>query len=332
MPEISIIVPVYNLERYLRECLDSIGNQTFSDWECILVDDGSSDSSGAICDEYAARDSRFRVIHQANGGVSVARNTGLDACRGRYIGFVDPDDYAHSDLFKRLHDLIVEYDADVAQVGIEKLYTTYTEKQTLVNAVTVYNRGEVAAELIYERRMPSYLWNKLFKREVIDTRFPVGQLYEDIYTISAWTRNIHKLVAAPDTLYFYRQRKGSITKSYVQTRMDYIRSIMYRASLFREMEPESVSEEMVNRYMWTGVIRAAKYIARYEKDPKIRIENIRKISVWENLAEPKLKYLGLKRWFRASLLSKNPTLFIRIIRMSYMFHIQAHRQTGNLFD
>ena len=329
MPEISIIVPVYNMEKYLRECLDSIVDQTFSDWECILVDDGSSDNSGTVCDEYAARDTRFRVIHQPNSGVSAARNTGLDACRGRYIGFVDPDDYAHVHLFQRLHDLLVEYDADVAQVGIEKLYTTYMERLPLVNAIEVYNRGEVAAELIYEKRIPSYLWNKLFKREVIDARFPVGQLYEDIYAITLWARNIRKLVAAPDTLYFYRQRKGSITKSFVQTRMDYIRSIMHRARLLREMEPESVSEKMVDRYVWTGMIRAAKYISRYEKDPNIRMDSVRKISgLGKTVAAPKLKDFGLKLWLRAQLLRTCPIGFIGLIRIRF----QKDVQNSNLFD
>ena len=95
-PQISVIVPVYQAEAYIRRCLDSIVNQTFQDWECILVDDGSKDNSGAICDEYAVKDSRFRVIHQTNRGVSVARQVGLDASKGEYIAFADPDDWVET--------------------------------------------------------------------------------------------------------------------------------------------------------------------------------------------------------------------------------------------
>ena len=147
-PEISIIVPVYNALPYLRPCLDSIASQAFSDWECILVDDGSCDGSELICDEYAARDTRFRVVHRANGGVAAARNTGLAACRGKYIGWVDSDDLIHEGLFQRLHSLIIEHDADVAQVGMESLYVSHTSPRPFVETVVVYNRKQTVAELL----------------------------------------------------------------------------------------------------------------------------------------------------------------------------------------
>lgn len=118
-PEISIIVPVYNVERYLGECLDSIKSQTFTNWECILVDDGSPDKSIDICEKYSAGDSRFKVVRRSNGGLSAARNTGLSYARGNFISFVDSDDIVYPEYLSRLHSLMIEYDADVVQVGYE---------------------------------------------------------------------------------------------------------------------------------------------------------------------------------------------------------------------
>ena len=114
-PKVSIIVPVYNTEKYLRRCLDSIAAQTFTDWECICVDDGSPDAGGAMLDAYARRDARFRVIHQENGGVSRARNAGLDAARGEWIAFVDSDDWV-----EKLYITDVEDEADLFRVGLSR--------------------------------------------------------------------------------------------------------------------------------------------------------------------------------------------------------------------
>lgn len=114
-PKISVIVPVYNTARYLARCLDSIAAQTFADWECICVDDGSTDESGAMLDAYARRDARFRVIHQENGGVSRARNAGLDAARGEWIGFVDSDDWVEPETFALAHEAAAAHNADLVQ-------------------------------------------------------------------------------------------------------------------------------------------------------------------------------------------------------------------------
>lgn len=122
MCEISIIVPVYKVEPYLRKCVDSILAQTFTDFEVILVDDGSPDNSGKICDEYASKDSRVRVIHKKNGGLSSARNAGIDVARGKYLGFVDSDDYIEKDMYELLYDNIVKEQADLSICGIYDVY------------------------------------------------------------------------------------------------------------------------------------------------------------------------------------------------------------------
>ncbi len=118
---ISIIIPVYNVERYLRECIDSIIAQTYKNLEIILVDDGSSDKSGEICDEYSKKDSRIKVIHKKNGGLSDARNVALDIAKGDYIGFIDSDDYIEKDMFQILYNLAEEYNAEISSISFYKM-------------------------------------------------------------------------------------------------------------------------------------------------------------------------------------------------------------------
>lgn len=317
-PEISIIVPVYNAIPYLRPCLDSIASQSFSDWECILVDDGSCDGSELICDEYAARDTRFRVVHRANGGVSAARNTGLSVCRGKYIGWVDSDDLIHNDMFQRLHSLITEHDADVAQVGMESLYASHTEPRPFVETVVVYNRRQAVAELLNGKRIESYLWNKLFRRNIIDFVFPEGMTFEDAYVSPLWLRNIGKMVCAPDILYSYRNRKGSISKRFIETRIDFIHAMLNCARQLQEIEHSDTIDWFANKYIWRSFVRTGKWIARSEDDSTARQDAINKISVLAKTApKPKLRYIGLKLWRRAKLLRNHPCIFIKFIRIQF---------------
>lgn len=175
MVTLSVIVPVYNVEPYLRRCLDSIENQTFADWECIIVDDGSPDGSAAICDEYAARDGRFRVIHQQNKGVSAARNAGLDAAKSEWISFVDSDDWIDVETYENAVRRAEEAGADVLIFGYalsdgKKDFATYVPKNGILNAPT-----ELA-----EWQGPCA---KLFKKSTLHTvRFPAGiTIAEDLY-------------------------------------------------------------------------------------------------------------------------------------------------------
>lgn len=333
-PEISIIVPIYNVERFLHESLDSIEAQTFRDWECILVDDGSPDNSGAICDEYVARDKRFRVLHLENGGVSAARNAGVAAARGKYIGFVDPDDHAFPDLFLRLHELITTYDADMAQVSYEDVYTTFSRPRHLVKEKKVMERKEVLRELFYDREIPNYLWNKLLRREVITGPFKVGKCFEDISAFTAWAVNIKRAVLVPEILYHYRRRKGSIVHANFSRHMlDYVDALLERGKRFREIEPGALSDEEVCRFQWQTVLTAGKTVARLEKDFKVRDAVVRQISeISKGLPLPRVKCLGLKKWWRSRLLLDDPRRFIRMMRLVYKTDFHAHYCFRNLFD
>lgn len=333
-PEISIIIPVYKVEKYLRECLDSISSQTFGDWECILVDDGSPDRSGEICAEYAARDPRFHVIHRENGGVSVARNDGLEVSRGRFISFIDPDDIAHPEMMARLRELLISHDADVAQVSYELLFKSFKKEKPLVDSVIDLDRGKVAQELLYGRKLPCYVWNKMFRREVIDTHFPDGMVFEDMYVMSQWVGNIRKMVISPEILYTYRQRCGSIVNSnYAENRLEYLKSVFRLAYSLRALEPLNVSDKVVYKCVWKGVICAGKNISRYVDDATTRVGAVSKVGILcRDIHIPSVRSLGIKTWLRIHLLRANPKAFSRMMRFVYIFSSHKYKRINNQFD
>ncbi len=212
MPTISVIVPVYKVEKYLKDCVESIKCQTFTDIEIILIDDGSPDNCGNICDELALTDSRIKVIHQSNAGLSGARNTGIDASNGQYICFVDSDDLIAPTYCEKLYNLLVntEYDFSFCNVlrfddGNEPIVES---SQTFVKTI-----GNVDyLKMQFERKTEFGVWNKLFKKELFNTiKFAVGKLHEDVIFSADLVSNFNSgIIYTNEKLYFYRQRKGSI--------------------------------------------------------------------------------------------------------------------------
>ncbi len=226
--KLSIIVSVYNVEKYLRECLDSILCQEFSDFELIIVNDGSTDDSLAICNEYKTKDRRIRVIDKSNGGVSSARNAGIDVALGEYIAFVDSDDYIVPSMFNIMLSTMIKDDLDIicADTCVEmegrlKLNLLYKEERRWT--------GEEALHEILCDRLDNSSCNKLYRRDLFSTiRYPEGRVFEDVATI-------YKLVAAsrrvgyiPQALYHYKRRKGSIISSSFDKRGRYHAFLSYR--------------------------------------------------------------------------------------------------------
>lgn len=215
-PEISIIVPVYKVEAYLRKCVDSILAQTFQDFELILVDDGSPDSCPAICDEYEHKDIRVRVLHKPNGGLSDARNAGLAVARGRYVGFIDSDDWISEDMFELLYQAIKEHDADIA---VSCHYTVTDNQPTRMNdfgRTAVLNQFQAIGEILKDREIKSYAWDKLYKTELFtnnDILYPVGFNYEDIYATYQLFMHASKVVLVNEPTYYYLRRDSGITGS-----------------------------------------------------------------------------------------------------------------------
>lgn len=221
---ISVIVPVYNVEQYLPRCLDSLLGQSFSDLEVILVEDGSVDTSGIICDAYAARDSRIRVIHKDNGGLSQARNVGLAAATGKYVGFVDSDDYVETDMFQTLYENMLRFDAQISVCGVYDCYPN----QTITTADTTSTfavDGVEALEMALESRdFPLYVWNKLYERRIFEgIRFPEGKVYEDAFVMIPLLDRAKRVAVTMEPKYHYMRRAGSVTtKPYSPADLDII--------------------------------------------------------------------------------------------------------------
>lgn len=210
---LSIIIPVYHVAAWLPATLDCVLEQTYRDFELILVDDGATDGSGQICDDYAAKDPRVRVIHQKNAGVSAARNVGVAAARGEYIGFVDSDDIIEKDMFACLMSLAEEHGAEVAQCQHDRADTLNGAART--GEVRVMD-GQEFVRRMFTKKGGAYtnqvaLWSKIYKKELFDgIVFPVGQVYEDEQETYKLCLKAVRLVETDDVLYHYIKREDSI--------------------------------------------------------------------------------------------------------------------------
>ena len=244
---ITIIVPVYNVEKYLRKCIDSILCQTYENLQIILVDDGSTDDSGAICDEYGVKDNRIEVIHKANGGLSSARNAGLNIAIGEYVAFVDSDDYIANDMVETACNAITCQNADICIFNIKWIY----ENGDVYDKVSP---SPISDELITKDQAfnklcsSTYFYyvtvvNKLYKRAVFNNlRFPVGKLHEDEFTVHYIFNACEKIVSVKKELYFYVQRENSIMHSRVSIkRLDGAWAFLDRSRFFKERHLKEMS-------------------------------------------------------------------------------------------
>ena len=215
--KISVIVPVYKVEKYLNKCVDSIINQTYKNLEIILVDDGSPDNCGKICDEYAKKDSRIKVIHKENGGVSSARNAGLDVVTGDYIGFVDSDDWIEPDMYEFLIKLVDIYNADVAQCGFIRDDGKFSFKNVSTrNDNIILNSNEVIKRLTGNYCHRS-LWDKIYKKELFNELYFEDNLAyaEDTYINYKIFKKINRLVYSNNIKYHYFINEKSCVKSII---------------------------------------------------------------------------------------------------------------------
>lgn len=180
---ISIVVPVYGVEGYLDRCITSILMQTYCNFELILVDDGSRDASGRICDEYAMNDSRIIVIHKKNGGLSDARNAGIDISKGKYITFIDSDDYVENDYLEVLHKAIKKNNSDISICSYQSVYENGKILKQNENYCKVLSPEEMCEEILYQTNFNVSAWAKMYKIELFSNiRYPVGKIFEDAFT------------------------------------------------------------------------------------------------------------------------------------------------------
>ena len=251
MPLISVIVPIYNVEKYLDRCVDSIINQTYKSLEIILVDDGSPDNCPQMCDDYAKKDSKIKVVHKENGGLSDARNVGMKVATGEYVSFIDSDDYISLDFYETLLQTMIDNDSDIVECSVVKFYENekfdeYSDDLKVTNYETV----DALDGLISENPFKQHVWNKLYKSSVaLDIPYAVGKLNEDEF----WTYQIFgkakKVTRINKTMYYYFQRGSSIMgNGYNIRRLDALEGKMNRQAYIEKNFPTLATKAKVDLY------------------------------------------------------------------------------------
>ncbi len=235
---ISVIVPVYKVEKYLDQCVSSIVNQTYKNLEIILVDDGSPDNCPAMCDAWAEKDSRIRVIHKENGGLSQARNVGLALATGEYIGFVDSDDWIAADMYECLLSTAHKYNCQIAACDVCFVAEGDTPPETKAGELRICGSEEALEDLTQGSGFRAVAWNKLYRRDVLDgIRFPVGRLHEDEFVTYKALARAAQLAFVNTPMYFYLQRQGSIMSTFDARHLDALDAYWERLCFLQENYP-----------------------------------------------------------------------------------------------
>lgn len=249
---ITVIVPVYAVEPYLDRCVQSIVNQSYKDLEVILVDDGSPDRCPAICDSWADKDNRIRVIHKANGGLSDARNAGMHIASGSYIAFVDSDDWIAPEMLERLLFAINKDESDIAACTVKMIWEDGFKEQLLtVSANCVLNKEEAQEALLAESLLKQPVWYKLYKRETIQTlSFEVGRYHEDVFWSYQAIGNANRISIIDYVGYYYLQRRESIMgEGYSVKNLDVIKAYEQRYKYIAEYFPELEIKARINIFL-----------------------------------------------------------------------------------
>lgn len=229
MELITVIVPVYCVEPYLDQCVESIVNQTYSNLEIILVDDGSPDGCPEKCDTWAMMDSRIKVIHKNNGGLSDARNYGLESASGEYISFVDSDDWLAPNFYEVLFNALQKEQAQISACSIKWAYDDHVDSDCNIYKQKVYTSEEAMNTLIQGDCFYAVVWNKLYSASLLEgIRFPVGKLHEDEFVTYKIMGRAKKLTLCVETEYFYRQRQGSIMQEWSIRHLDALEAFFER--------------------------------------------------------------------------------------------------------
>ena len=220
---ISVIIPVYNTAEQLPRCVNSVCNQTYQELEIIIIDDGSTDGSGELCDTLARHDSRIRIIHRDNQGLSAARNTGMRSAKGEYIAFVDSDDWISPVMLETLYSTLIRNNADIAECGFSAMFSNHTQHFTGFSGKTIVaDRYEAIIGLTLWDSFYSVVWNKLYKKECTrNVSFPVGRVHEDEFTTWKFIRNAERIVSVDASFYYYdRTRNDSIIARLTDNTLD----------------------------------------------------------------------------------------------------------------
>lgn len=263
---VSVIVPVYNVENFICECIDSILNQTYNYLEIILIDDGSKDRSGELCDKYANIDNRVTVIHKKNGGLSDARNYGLNIASGDFVSFIDSDDYVDNNYIEELLMAIVSNNSDIAVAAIQHFNEKRMLNKRKIETECSLSKDEAIKELFYSKNISNSVCNKLFKRHLFDNiRFPINKLYEDEYVTYKLFHLAQKVSFVNKVSYYYRFNAKSITHSkFSEKELDRVYASIEKIDFCKRYYPSYVS--LVQCYLVYDCISAIIKMDKYDKN------------------------------------------------------------------
>ncbi|MFA1820241.1 glycosyltransferase family 2 protein [Virgibacillus oceani] len=275
MPEkgkVSIIVPLYKVEKYIHRCIDSITEQTYEDLEIILVNDGSPDNCGEIAEEYRKKDSRIKVIHKENGGLSDARNYGMRPVTGEYTMFIDSDDWIERDMVACLLENCLKFNADVVQGAF---YYAHDDQLLFDDRIykenkdfAIFNKKEAMRELVMNEKVKNFAWGKLYKTELIrDIPFKKGVLFEDVFWAHQVIDRVEKFILISRPFYYYYQREDSIVATYTLRNLDMIKGLKERHRFLESFYPK-LREESLRLILKMCLIHYQLLWLNRKKDPK----------------------------------------------------------------
>lgn len=313
---VSVIVPVYKVEKYLNQCVTSIVHQTYKDLEIILVDDGSPDTCPQLCDKWSLKDERVKVVHKPNGGLSDARNAGLSEATGEYVLFIDSDDWISLNMVSDLVEIMEKENADMSICQFANVFSDgRIEANSLFNESNlILDRKEAFDLLIEDTMLTNHVWRKMYKRSLINSNvFPKGKNYEDIYAMPSLLKNCSKIVCTNKIEYFYRQNNaGIIQNKSISNYQDQIDALEYSKKEIIDIEPDL--KEKVNGYQIVKLIGVLREIINSNNDSLLNLEKIIEknileipISTYKSIPGKKNKilYLFLKRSNNIKLLYKS---------------------------
>lgn len=274
MPKVSVIIPVYNVEQYVEKSIESVLNQSMKDIEIILVDDGSTDRSGEICDRYEKKDERIVVIHKKNGGLSSARNVGVKAAEGDYIGFIDSDDFVEPLMYETLYRMAERDSADVAICGVYDVYKNGKVAQCDSREKFVCNQEEMFGHILLGEKISGTVCNKLIRKEIAKIlEFPIGRLFEDVFYSALLVQKIKKASVTTEPMYHYVHRSDSITTcGYRKKDMDVIEAFEIDKQLVASHFPKLINKaEFALNSAYLRVLDKMLLTKGYRKFPEYKM-------------------------------------------------------------
>lgn len=302
---ISVIVPIYNVEKYLNKCVDSLLNQTYKKLEIILVNDGSPDNCGKICDDYEKKDNRIKVIHKKNGGLSDARNVGLKNANGKYVCFIDSDDYVTEDYIEYLYNLVKTTKAEIGIVMEQKFF----EQPRIYNKrekIKLYTNKEALEIMLYQKEFSNGATSKIFLKKIVeDIDFPVNEIYEDLGTVYKFFLKADRIAYSNLEKYYYLQRDNSIMRAkFKEKDFDYIRQAEKLMKDVSCLNDKKINNAAISRYISANfsILLKINKEKKYYKYRKEIMNNIKKYRLGvllnykvrlKNKAALLLSYLGV---------------------------------------